>query len=54
VDEAVPFRRFDSPSSAGQGQPSAANEAASALPPEETERALRSALASLQRMSGAA
>jgi hypothetical protein len=54
VDEATPFRRFDSPSNAGQGQPIAANESASALPPEETERALRSALANLQRMSGAA
>lgn len=54
VEEAVPFRRFDAPANAGQGQPSAANEAASTMPPEEAERALRSALANLQRMSGAA
>ena len=49
------FRRFDAPSSAGQGQPLAP--AANALPvvdPAETERALRAALSNLQRMSGAA
>ncbi len=54
VEEAVLFRRFDAPATAGQGQSSAANEAASTMPPEEAERALRSALANLQRMSGAA
>jgi hypothetical protein len=52
--EATPFRRFDAPSSAGHGQPAAANEAANAVPREEAELALRSALANLQRMSGAA
>ena len=53
-DEVTPFRRFDAPASAGQGQQSAANEVANAMPSEEAERALRSVLANLQRMSGAA
>lgn len=53
-EEALPFRRFDAPANAEQGQLSAANEAGSTVPPEEAERALRSALANLQRMSGAA
>jgi hypothetical protein len=53
-DEVTPFRRFDAPATAGQGQPSATNDAAIAVPSEEAERALRSALANLQRMSGAA
>ncbi len=53
-EEALPFRRFDAPANAEQGQQSAANEAVSIVPPEEAERALRSALANLQRMSGAA
>jgi hypothetical protein len=51
----VPFRRFDAPSNAGQGQMVAA--AATPVPAadqEEAERALRAALANLQRMSGAA
>ncbi len=53
--EVASFRRFDAPAQAGQGQPVAAAPAPSpALDPVETERALRSALASLQRMSGAA
>ncbi len=52
--EPTPFRRFDAPANAGQGQPVAANETASAMPPEEAEQALRSVLANLQRMSGAA
>ncbi len=53
--ESVPFRRFDAPSNAGQGQMVAA--AATPVPAadqEEAERALRAALANLQRMSGAA
>lgn len=54
AEDAGPFRRFDAPASAGQGQPVAANEGVSAVAPEEAERALRSALANLQRMSGAA
>lgn len=47
------FRQFDSPASADTGQGVAA---ATAKPhnPAETERALRAALANLQRMSGAA
>jgi hypothetical protein len=49
------FCRFDSPASAGQGQPvSALSEAAPSVDREESERALRMALANLQRMSGAA
>ena len=49
------FRRFDAPSSAGQGQPlAAANNAMPAVDPVEAERALRAALSNLQRMSGAA
>ncbi|MFM5886359.1 MAG: hypothetical protein ACKOQ3_13715 [Novosphingobium sp.] len=48
------FRRFDAPAAAGQGQPIAGNSAAPALDAEEAERSLRSALANLQRISGAA
>jgi hypothetical protein len=54
AEESTQFRRFDAPASAGHGQPIAANEAANAVPREEAELALRSALANLQRMSGAA
>lgn len=53
-DDAGSFRRFDAPASAGQGQPIAANQALSEVDSEEAQRALRSALANLQRMSGAA
>lgn len=53
-DDAGSFRRFDAPASAGQGQPIAANQALSDVDSEEAQRALRSALANLQRMSGAA
>ncbi len=53
--EQTSFRRFDAPAQAGQGQPVAAAPAPGpGLDPIETERALRTALASLQRMSGAA
>jgi hypothetical protein len=48
------FRRFDAPASAGQGQPVAANTAASLVDPAEAAQALRAALSNLQRMSGAA
>ncbi len=48
------FRRFDAPATAGYGQQVAADEALTAQDPQETEMALRAALASLQRMSGAA
>jgi hypothetical protein len=51
-DTASEFRRFDAPAGAGAGQPIAA--AASSFDPEEAERSLRSALANLQRISGAA
>lgn len=53
-DEPASFRRFDAPASAGQGQPIAANPVAPVIDPEEAERSLRSALANLQRISGAA
>ena len=52
--DAGSFRRFDSPASAEQGQPIAANQALSEVDSEEAQRALRAALANLQRMSGAA
>ena len=52
--DSAPFRRFDAPSAAGQGQPIVANEAGPAMAAEEADQALRAALASLQRMSGAA
>ncbi|MBS0477409.1 MAG: hypothetical protein JSR28_19950 [Proteobacteria bacterium] len=52
--DTAPFRRFDAPASAGQGQPVAASATPPGLDPEETERSLRAALASLQRISGAA
>lgn len=52
--EAAQFRRFDAPASAGQGQPVEVSGLESALDPAEAERSLRSALANLQRMSGAA
>ncbi len=48
------FRRFDAPATAGQGQPIAAAQANPEVDREEADRALRSALANLQRMSGAA
>lgn len=50
----APFRRFDAPAQAGQGQPIAVPGGGSTLDPAETERALRSALVNLQRISGAA
>lgn len=52
--DSAPFRQFDAPSSLGAGQPVVNPAAAAALDPAETERALRAALANLQRMSGAA
>lgn len=52
--DSAPFRRFDAPASVGHGQPIANLAAAPALDPAETDRALRAALANLQRMSGAA
>ncbi len=52
--EAVPFRRFDAPSAAGQGVPVAAQSGQQTTDPAEADQALRAALANLQRMSGAA
>jgi hypothetical protein len=52
--EASPFRRFDAPSNAGPGVPIDGASVGPVADPEETERALRSALANLQRISGAA
>lgn len=48
------FRPFDAPASAGQGQQVSAGEVAPSVDREEADRALRMALANLQRMSGAA
>lgn len=53
TDEANAFRRFDAPASAEAGQAVAAS-TAPAHDADEAERALRAALANLQRMSGAA
>lgn len=53
-DDAQTFRRFDAPTAANFGQPLAAAPIVAQQDPAETERALRAALASLQRMSGAA
>jgi hypothetical protein len=53
-NELASFRRFDAPAQAGQGQPVEVAEMAPAVDREESERALRLALANLQRMSGAA
>ena len=52
--EMAPLRRFDSPASAAVPGQAVSAAATVQLDPEETQRALRSALASLQRMSGAA
>jgi len=52
--ELASLRRFDDPANAAAGQPVAAPAAAQMQDPAETERALRAALATLQRMSGAA
>lgn len=54
ADESAGFRRFDAPNTAGQGAPIAANQSAPEVDVAESERALRMALANLQRMSGAA
>ncbi|MEQ1499012.1 MAG: hypothetical protein ABL914_10160 [Novosphingobium sp.] len=48
------FRRFDGPGAAGHGQPLAADMPVSAVDSGAADQALRSALANLQRMSGAA
>ena len=48
------FRRFDAPTSAGQGQPIAPGMSASTVDSAQADQALRAALANLQRMSGAA
>ncbi|MBX9644265.1 MAG: hypothetical protein K2W91_09235 [Novosphingobium sp.] len=52
--EPAPFRRFDGPAAAGQGQAVAVNVAPPAVEQGEAEQALRAALSNLQRMSGAA
>jgi hypothetical protein len=53
TESATPFRRFDAPDNAEAGQPVAAPSMTNHHV-EETEQALRAALANLQRMSGAA
>lgn len=52
--EAQQFRRFDGPEAIGQGQTVAAGNAPPAIDSQAADQALRSALANLQRMSGAA
>lgn len=54
LHQASPFRRFDAPSNSGPGQPIEGAPVTAVADPEETERALRSALSNLQRISGAA
>lgn len=54
ASEESQFRRFDAPTSAGHGQQVAASGPAPSVDSDEAERALRAALANLQRMSGAA
>lgn len=54
VEEPPVLRRFDAPGSHGVPTQASAAGPESQLNPEETERALRAALSSLQRMSGAA
>lgn len=53
-DDPSQFRRFDAPAQAEQGQMVAASGQGPNTDPEEAERALRAALANLQRISGAA
>ena len=50
----TPLRPFDGPAAAMHGAPVAAAQAVPAVDPAEAERALRLALANLQRISGAA
>lgn len=52
--EALAFRKFDAPSTAGVGGTIAAASSMPATDPSEADQALRAALANLQRMSGAA
>jgi hypothetical protein len=54
VAASEPLRKFDAPGSAVTGQAVTGQMPHTDHDPEETERALRAALASLQRMSGAA
>ena len=53
-DDSNPFRRFDSPAAAEQGQPVDQGSQGASVAPDEAAQALRTALASLQRISGAA
>ncbi|MFM5885743.1 MAG: hypothetical protein ACKOQ3_10545, partial [Novosphingobium sp.] len=53
-DDSATLRRFDSPAAAEHGQPVDLGSAAATLAPDEAAQALRTALASLQRISGAA
>lgn len=52
--EAQQFRRFDGPETMGHGQTVAAGNAPPSVDSQAADQALRSALANLQRMSGAA
>ena len=53
-DDSNPFRRFDSPAAAEHGQPVDQGSQGASVAPDEAAQALRTALASLQRISGAA
>ena len=53
-DDGATMRRFDSPAAAEQGQPVDLGISGANMAPDEAAQALRTALASLQRISGAA
>ena len=53
-DDGASMRRFDSPAAAEQGQPVDLGISGANMAPDEAAQALRTALASLQRISGAA
>lgn len=53
-DDLASMRRFDSPAGAEQGQPVDLGTSGANVAPDEAAQALRTALASLQRISGAA
>ena len=52
-DDSASFRRFDSPAAAEQGQPVDQGSLGASVAPEDAAQALRTALASLQRISAA-
>ena len=52
-DDSASFRRFDSPAAAEQGQPVDQGSLGASVAPADAAQALRTALASLQRISAA-